>query len=162
MDGNHKCFIAIECFCHLYDCADVWTRPSKYHRPTRIQDYFRKGRKDDYSRVFVIIYTTVIRIWFHSMVLFLVFFLVLAFLSIRHNYFSVNIVLELMCYRFYSCELENEDGVSISKIVVCKGSLSAQIGSAILARAINNDYIVKLSDKRKIWKAEWLVNAYIT
>ena len=62
----------------------------------------------------------------------------------------MNIVLELMCYRFYSCELENEDGVSISKIVVCKGSLSAQIGSAILARAINNDYIVKLSDKRKI------------
>ena len=88
-------------------------------------------------------------VW-NEVVLFLVFFLVLAFLSIRHNYFSVNIVLELMCYRFYSCELENEDGVSISKIVVCKGSLSAQIGSAILARAINNDYIVKLSDKRKI------------
>ena len=38
----------------------------------------------------------------------------------------------------------------VYKIVVCKGSLSAQIGSAILARAINNDYIVKLSDKRKI------------
>ena len=88
-------------------------------------------------------------VW-NEVVLFLVFFLVLAFLSIRHNYFSVNIVLELMCYRFYSCELENEDGVSISKIVVCKGSLSAQIGSAILARAINNDHIVKLSDKRKI------------
>ena len=58
-------------------------------------------------------------VW-NEVVLFLVFFLVLAFLSIRHNYFSVNIVLELMCYRFYSCELENEDGVSISKIVVCK------------------------------------------
>ena len=86
-------------------------------------------------------------VW-NEVVLFLVFFLVFAFLSIRHNHFSVNILLELMRYRFYSCELENEDGVSISKIVVCQEILSAQIGGLISARAINNEYIVKLSDKK--------------
>lgn len=83
-----------------------------------------------------------------EVVLFLVFFLVFAFLSIRHNHFSVNILLELLRYRFYSCELENEDNVSISKMVVCQEILSAQIGGVISARAINNEYIVKLSDKK--------------
>ena len=60
----------------------------------------------------------------------------------------MNILLELMHYRFYSCELENEDSVLISKIVVCQEILSAQIGGLISARSINNEYIVKLSDKR--------------
>ena len=84
-------------------------------------------------------------VW-HEVILFLIFFSVFAFLSIRHNHFSVNVLLELMQYRFYSCELENEDGVSISKIVVCKETLSAQVGGTILVRAINNEYVVKLSE----------------
>lgn len=85
-------------------------------------------------------------VW-HEVILFLIFFAVFAFLSIRHNHFSVNILLELMGYRFYSCELENEDNISISKIVVCKETLSAQIGEDILARAINNEYVVKLLEE---------------
>ena len=46
-------------------------------------------------------------VW-HQVVLFLVFLFVLAFLCIRHNYFSVNILLELFWYRFYRCTLQNE------------------------------------------------------
>lgn len=84
-------------------------------------------------------------VW-NEVILFLIFFSVFAFLSIRHNHFSVNVLLELMQYRFYSCELENEDGVSISKTVVCKETLSAQVGGTILVRAINNEYVVKLSE----------------
>lgn len=84
----------------------------------------------------------------NEVVLFLVFFLVFAFLSIHHNHFSVNILLELMRYRFYSCELENEDGVSISKIVVCQEILSAQTGGLISARALNNEYLVRVTNKR--------------
>lgn len=83
-------------------------------------------------------------VW-HEVLLFLIFFSVFAYLSIRHNHFSVNVLLELMQYKFYSCELENEDGVSISKIVVCKETLSAQVGGTILVRVINNEYVVKLS-----------------
>lgn len=82
-----------------------------------------------------------------EVVLFLIFFLVFAFLSIRHNYFSVNILLELLRYRFYSCELENEDNVSVSKIIVCQETLSAQIGDVIFVHAINNEYSVKISEK---------------
>lgn len=86
----------------------------------------------------------------HEVALFLVFFSVFAFLSIRHNHFSVNVLLELMRYRFYSCELENEDGVLISKIVVCQEILSAQTGGMISARAINNEYFVKVTNRNDI------------
>lgn len=83
-------------------------------------------------------------VW-HEVILFLIFFAVFAFLSIRHNHFSVNVLLELMGYRFYYCELENEDCISINKIVISKDILSAQVGGSILARALNNEYVVKLS-----------------
>lgn len=83
-----------------------------------------------------------------EVVLFLIFFSVFAFLSIRHNHFSVNILLELMRYRFYSCYLKNEDGASISKTVICQDILSAQIGGTILTRPINNEYFVMLSKKK--------------
>ena len=82
-----------------------------------------------------------------EVVLFLVFFFVFAFLSIRHSHFSVNILLELMNYRFYSCELKNEDGISISKTVICQKILSARIGETILVRPINNEYAVKLNEE---------------
>lgn len=86
-------------------------------------------------------------VW-HEVVLFLIFFSVFAFLSIRHSCFSVNVVLEIMRYRFYSCELKNIDGISISKTVICQESLPAQIGSVIMVRAINNEHFVKLSKKK--------------
>ena len=84
-----------------------------------------------------------------EVVLFLVFFFVFAFLSIRHSHFSVNILLELMNYRFYSCELKNEDGISISKTVICQKILSARIGETILVRPINNEYAVKLYEEKQ-------------
>lgn len=82
-----------------------------------------------------------------EVILFLIFFAILAFLSIRHSYFSVNVLLELMNYRFYSCDLENEDGILIRKTLICKETLSAQIGETILSRSINNEYFVKVDKK---------------
>lgn len=82
----------------------------------------------------------------NEVVLFLIFFLTFAFLSIRHSHFSVNILLELLRYRFYSCELENEDGILINKIVISQEILSAQIGGMIYATSLNNEYIVSFND----------------
>lgn len=82
-------------------------------------------------------------IW-HEVVLFLIFFLVFAFLCIRHNYFSVNILLELMKYRFYNCELQNEDGKVINKVIVTQETLSANISTEICIRSINNEYSVQV------------------
>lgn len=85
-------------------------------------------------------------LWYEVM-LFLVFFAVFAFLCIRHNHFSVNIVLELMGYRFYRCELKNEDEQEISRIVISRSALSAHPNAEICIRPINNDYSVQISIK---------------
>ena len=81
-----------------------------------------------------------------GVVQFLIFFLVLAFLSIRHSHFSVNILLELLKYRFYSCKLKNSDGVEIDKTIICQQTLSAQRGKKIRIRSLNNEYSVKVTD----------------
>ena len=46
---------------------------------------------------------------------FLVFFAALAFLCIKHNHLSVNIVLELMGFRMYKCLLLNSDNIYLLK-----------------------------------------------
>ena len=78
-------------------------------------------------------------VW-HQVALFLVFFFVLAFLCIRHNYFSVNILLELFGYRFYRCSLQNEDGVIVSKAIISKERLQNRKTERILIHPINNEY----------------------
>lgn len=77
-----------------------------------------------------------------SVVLFIIFFLTFAFLCIRHSYFSVNIVLELLGYRFYECELSNTDNKKISKTVITKQNLCANINAEIIAKNINNEYVL--------------------
>lgn len=84
-------------------------------------------------------------IW-HEVVLFLIFFSVFAFLSIRHSHFSVNILLELMKYRFYNCELQNEDSKIINKVVITQKTLSAYLNSDICIRPINNEYSVQVQN----------------
>ena len=83
-------------------------------------------------------------VW-HETVLFLIFFAVFAYLCVHHNHFSVNIVLELLHYRFYSCEMENDDGQIVNKIIITQNTLPANIGSDICTRAINNDYCVQVN-----------------
>lgn len=77
-----------------------------------------------------------------QVVLFLIFFVTLGFLCIRHNYFCVNIVLELFGYRFYQCDLENEDGIAISKTIISKVHLNAYTTKTISLKALNNEYLL--------------------
>lgn len=86
-------------------------------------------------------------VW-HQVVLFLFFFFVLAFLCIRHNYFSVNILLELFGYRFYRCCLRNEDEVTISKVIITKECLLNRKTERILICPINNEYSIDITE----WK----------
>lgn len=86
-------------------------------------------------------------VW-HQVVLFLVFFFALAFLCVRHNYFSVNVLLELFGYRFYRCNLQNEDRVIVSKVVISKERLINRKTEKIQIHPINNEYSVDI----KKWK----------
>lgn len=78
-------------------------------------------------------------VW-NEVVLFLIFFITLGFLCIRHNYFSVNIVLELANFKFYTCIFENEDGVETEQSVISHRKLTGCIGDIIYLKSLNNEY----------------------
>lgn len=86
-------------------------------------------------------------VW-HQVVLFLIFFFVLAFLCIRHNYFSVNVLLELRGYRFYRCDLLNEDEITISKVIISNEQLLNHKTERVLIHPINNEYAVDIQTWR--------------
>lgn len=81
-------------------------------------------------------------VW-HEVISFLIFFITFAFLCIRHNYFSVNIVLELLGYKIYQCKLENDDNILLSKNVISKKELNGRINLRIKAQKINNEYFIE-------------------
>lgn len=72
--------------------------------------------------------------------LFLIFFGTLGFLCIRHNYFSVNVVLELANFRFYTCIFQNEDGIETEQTVLSHRKLTGYIGETIYLKSLNNEY----------------------
>ena len=81
-----------------------------------------------------------------QMVLFLIYFLSLAFLCIKHNHLSVNIVLELFGYRFYNCNLINEDEVPVSKQIISREKLTNHKTQIVSVKPINNEYSLDLMD----------------
>ena len=83
-----------------------------------------------------------------EVVKFLIFFLIFGYLCIRHNIFSVNIVLELMHYRMYECRLMNADGKEVERTVISKDILSTRKGQDIQGKILNNEYYLDLYDKK--------------
>lgn len=81
-----------------------------------------------------------------QIVLFLVYFLTLGYLCIKHNQMSVNIVLELFCYRFYQCEMETEDRVLVTKYIISKEKLINHKNDVFSIRPLNNEYSLDLLD----------------
>lgn len=84
-----------------------------------------------------------------EVVKFLMFFLIFGFLCIRHNYFSVNIMLELMHYKMYECRLVNADNKFIERIIISKNTLTMNKGRVIEIKILNNEYYLDLYDKKK-------------
>lgn len=78
-------------------------------------------------------------VW-NEVVLFLIFFVTLGFLCIKHNYFSVNIVLELANFKFYSCIFKNEDDVETEQSVISHRKLNGCVGDTIYLKSLNNEY----------------------
>lgn len=76
-----------------------------------------------------------------SVVLFLIFFLTLLIICVRHNHLTTNILLDAMRYTTYSCVMKKEDGVSKHhKMVISKENLSLYKGRIIHVNNINNEY----------------------
>lgn len=58
-----------------------------------------------------------------QVVLFLIFFITLAILSIKHNHFGANVILDLFGYRFYKCKLSNENNKAVEKLIISREKL---------------------------------------
>ena len=58
----------------------------------------------------------------------------------KTQFFSVNIMLELSHFKFYNCELVNEDGRKTKQTVISKRQLSECLGETIYLRSLNNEY----------------------
>jgi len=90
-----------------------------------------------------------------EVVKFLIFFIIFGYLCIRHNNFSVNIILELLHYRMYDCCIMNADGKMVDRIVISKNILSICKGKNIEVKILNNEYYLDLYDKKKdvdVWR----------
>lgn len=74
-----------------------------------------------------------------QVVLFLIFFVTLGFLCIRHNHFSVNIWLEILNYKMYTCELEDEDKNVVQRKIISHRILSTHKGEYIYLKSLNNE-----------------------
>ena len=68
--------------------------------------------------------------------------LTLAFMLgiIRHNYFGVNIALEISRFRFYTCTVENEDGQRLEQRMIRHRRLYGCIGDFLYLKSLNNEY----------------------
>lgn len=82
-----------------------------------------------------------------QVVLFLIFYITMNFLCIRHNYFSVNIVLEFLNYRFYNCVIENEDKIQIETRIISRNRLNILLGQSLNLKSINNEYRIDFSEE---------------
>lgn len=55
-----------------------------------------------------------------------------------------------MGYRFYNCTLRNEDGITVSKVVISKEKLTNHKNDSVSIRSINNEYSSDLTNWKKI------------
>lgn len=83
-----------------------------------------------------------------QVVLFLIFYITMSFLCIRHNYFSVNIILEFLNYRFYNCVIESEDKIQIETKIISRNRLNILQGQSLSLKSINNEYRIDFSEEK--------------
>lgn len=78
-----------------------------------------------------------------GILLFALFFLLFGFLCFRHNYFCTNVVLEILGYRTYVCELRNDHGLLLERKIISQRELRAlNPGKSLYIRKLNNEYML--------------------
>lgn len=75
-----------------------------------------------------------------QVVLFGFFFVIVGYLCISHNMYCANLVLDVMKYRFYDCEIENADGISSTIVIISQRPLTSMVKQQVPISTLNNDY----------------------
>ncbi|EOS61377.1 hypothetical protein C815_00552 [Firmicutes bacterium M10-2] len=84
-----------------------------------------------------------------QVVLFLIFFVMLGFLCISHNHFSANICLEILNYKMFTCELEDEDKNVIQWKIISHRTLTTHKGEYIYLKSLNNEIKLDINEKKQ-------------
>jgi hypothetical protein len=74
-----------------------------------------------------------------GVILFLIFFIILGYLCIKHNFLTLNIVLDFAHYNMYNCTLKNEDNIEIVLSVLSHRKLNGEHGTSIELKSLNNE-----------------------
>lgn len=82
-----------------------------------------------------------------QVVLFLIFFVALGFLCIRHNHFSANILLEMLGYRVFTCELESVNKNAVQQKIISRRTLNAHKGEYIYLKSFNNEIKLDIGNR---------------
>lgn len=70
----------------------------------------------------------------------MIFFSVLAFLCIRHNYIYANILIELLNYTCYDCTLQDMNKKTIRLVVLSKYNLASELNQSVEVVALGDGY----------------------
>lgn len=98
----------------------------------------RKTASIEYILTFVLpMYAFEFTQW-ENVILFLLYFIVLAYLSLKHNLLVANIVFEVLHYQFYDIEAENSYGVPITREVISKRHLENCQEEDVYLHPMNN------------------------
>lgn len=90
----------------LISCVVIYHEKHKHRREGSTKQTIKGAREKNITAEFLLPYILPLFafdfILWNQVVLFLVFFVTLGYLCIRHNYYSVNIVLEIVGYCFFN------------------------------------------------------------
>ncbi len=75
-------------------------------------------------------------------ILFLHIFLILGWLSVKHNHFSNNVVLEALGYRVFHCVLDSEDRKQLDVNVITKDNMVLSLQEEVTIEFVNNDFAI--------------------
>lgn len=80
-------------------------------------------------------------LWF-QVVLFLIFFFSIGYISIRHHIMFTNPYFEINKYNIYECRIRNIDKVENTKLIVANENLVLLKGKEIRIKPLNNQYSI--------------------
>lgn len=142
---TEKISIGIIIMCTLICLIIFWIEFKSSGKESAIPEVLKQAKEEktmtaEYLLSYILpLFAFDFTVW-NGVVLFLIFFTTLGFLCIKHNYFSVNIILEIAKFRFYNCILKNEDGIESEQIIISRRRLTGCIGEELYLKALNNEY----------------------
>lgn len=100
-----------------------------------------KGKSLEYLLTYILPLSAFDFTTWDGMTLYLLFFLIMGFLSIKHQYFLINIPLEVLGFNTYLCDYKDESGIELQATIIYRGNLKVMENNSINAKYINNQYM---------------------